>query len=141
MKEGSYQLFCTEYCGLEHWKMLARLDVVSQEEYDAWTKEEAAKVAGQNPVEHGKSLYQANCASCHSVDGSKMACPTWKGYTGQKEFTNAEPVNADENYLKESIQYPGKKILKGYANVAMPAYLHLSDEEIDHIIEYIKTIK
>lgn len=141
-KEGSYQIFCTEYCGLEHWKMLARMDVVSEEEYDKWTKEEAAKVAGQNPVEHGRSLYQANCASCHSIDGTAMACPTWKGlYGSTRSFTDGSTVKADENYLKESIYYPTKKIVNGYKNVGMPAYLHLSQEEVDHIIEYIKTVK
>ena len=95
-------------------------------------KEEEAKVAGQNPVEHGKSLYQANCASCHSIDGSQMACPTWKGlYGANREFTNAGPVKADENYLKESIYYPTRKLLKAIKTwQCQPTYIYLKKKLI-----------
>ena len=48
---------------------------------------------------------------------------------------------ADENYLKESILYPGEKMVEGYGPV-MPSYKGLLDDaEITALIEYIKTLK
>lgn len=37
---GSYDILCAEYCGTEHSFMVAKLRVVSQEEYDVWIEEE-----------------------------------------------------------------------------------------------------
>ena len=70
-----------------------------------------------------------------------MVGPTWKGLYGKKrEFTNHDPVIADEAYLKESILYPNKKIVVGYP-AAMPSYQGLLEEiEINAIIEYIKEL-
>ena len=45
-----------------------------------------------------------------------------------------------KKYLKESILYPQRKIVKGYQPV-MPSYQGLLvDKEIDAIIEYIKEL-
>lgn len=37
---GVFDIMCTEYCGLDHSKMLAKLKVVSRQEYDAWLAQE-----------------------------------------------------------------------------------------------------
>jgi cytochrome c oxidase subunit 2 len=49
-------------------------------------------------------------------------------------------VTVDENYIRESILYPGEKIAEGYQNVMTPYEGRISDEEITNIIEYLKTI-
>ena len=41
-KEGTYEIVCSELCGLGHYKMRSFLHVVSQEEYDAWIEEQAS---------------------------------------------------------------------------------------------------
>ncbi len=38
---GEYDIMCAEYCGLEHANMLAKLKVVSQEEYESWLEDES----------------------------------------------------------------------------------------------------
>jgi mono/diheme cytochrome c family protein len=48
-------------------------------------------------------------------------------------------VEADAEYIKKSILYPGADVAKGYGN-QMPAQ-NLSDEEVELIIEYLKTLK
>ena len=45
----------------------------------------------------------------------------------------------DENYVRESILYPKRKVVSGYGN-AMPSYKgQLSDDDIDCLIEFIKS--
>jgi len=41
-KIGKYEIVCTQLCGLGHYNMKAYLEVMSQEDYDAWLKQEAA---------------------------------------------------------------------------------------------------
>ncbi|RAP32750.1 cytochrome c oxidase subunit II [Candidatus Marinamargulisbacteria bacterium SCGC AG-410-N11] len=141
-KVGRYQIFCTEYCGDKHSEMLADLIVLSEEDYEEWLN--SANESEDIPLEDlGKKLYTAKaCNGCHSLDGSNMVGPTWKGLFGKiRNFTDGTSVKSDENYIRESIVYPQKKLVKGYQNV-MPSYAGLlSDREIDGIIEYIKTLK
>ena len=69
--------------------------------------------------------------------------PTWKGLFGKNRiFALMELLAlADENYIKESILYPGEKIVEGYGPV-MPSYKGLlEDSDITAIIEYIKSLK
>lgn len=37
---GTYQLYCAEYCGVGHSKMLGEVRVVSQQEYQQWLEEQ-----------------------------------------------------------------------------------------------------
>ena len=42
IEEGDYKLRCAELCGLDHWRMLADVRVVSEDEYTAWVTEQIA---------------------------------------------------------------------------------------------------
>ena len=41
-KIGRYEIVCTQLCGLGHYNMKAYLSVLSQKDFDAWMKKEAA---------------------------------------------------------------------------------------------------
>ena len=86
----------------------------------------------------GYDLYVRHaCNTCHSLDGSRMNGPTFKGLYGKKiHFYNDKFSIADEEYLISSILNPGKEIVKGYPDL-MPTY-KLEDSEIDDLIEFIK---
>src|SRR5690606_6298539 len=78
---GEYQVFCTEYCGLQHSSMLAKVIAVPQKEFDAWVSGKA--LTDLTPAQLGEKLYVSrNCNSCHSVDGSAIVGPTFKGSFG-----------------------------------------------------------
>ena len=105
----------------------------------------AAKDSSNNkdPIELGHDLYAARgCAQCHSIDGSRVIGPTFKGLYGRTEhLTDGKDIQADDNYIRESILQPTAKVVAGYAPV-MPTYEgKLSDLEISAIIQYIKTLK
>lgn len=98
-------------------------------------------VALAGDVAAGKSL-AVQCLSCHSIDGSPMVGPTWKGLYGHEvELEDGSQVIADEAYLYESITDPGAKIVKGFPAGAMPPYGSiLSDQNIADIIAYIRSL-
>jgi cytochrome c oxidase subunit II len=41
-KVGKYEIVCTQLCGLGHYNMKAYLEVMSQDDFDKWLKQEAA---------------------------------------------------------------------------------------------------
>ena len=83
------------------------------------------------------------CATCHSIDGSRMVGPTFKGLWGSKhKLTDGSEVEVDAAYVKESIWKPAAKVVEGYPP-AMPAIFEgkLSEDNVNDIIEYMKTLK
>jgi cytochrome c oxidase subunit 2 len=138
---GNFHIFCAEYCGKSHSKMTGTLRVVSASEYEDFINDR--KKEELPPDELGKKLYASKaCITCHSLDGSKVLGPSFKGLFGrEEELTDGQKIKVDESYLRESILYSNKKIVKGFQPV-MPSYEgQLKDEEIDGLIAYIKTIQ
>lgn len=144
---GEAQVFCAEYCGKDHSYMLAKVHVVSEEDYKKHIDElskmpnEFASMGAEGPAKWGEQLFKKNnCPSCHSVDGSKIVGPSLKGVFGTPQPTNAGSIVADENYLRESILKPQAKIVTGYENAQMPPFV-FKDAQIDALIAYIKSVK
>ncbi len=140
---GTYDLFCAEYCGKGHSEMKAQVRVLGEPEYEKWQASSANLGEGLSLEEFGAELYASKaCNACHSVDGSKMIGPSWKGTFGKEvRHTDGTTATSDENYLRESILDPQAHIIAGYAPV-MPAFQGLlKDREIDALITYIKSLK
>lgn len=142
-KPGSYNIFCAEYCGIEHSGMLGKLHVLTPEEWEAWQKE-AEALKAMPPHERGKNLFSSRgCAGCHSIDGSSGIGPSIKGlYGSAEELANGSTVQVDENYLSTSILRPNAQIVAGYQPNQMPAFEgQLKEQDISDLIAYIKTLK
>lgn len=140
---GEHQIFCAEYCGMDHSRMQAHVIVHSRPDYEKWMRDAEEASSNMPPVELGASLYkQRGCMSCHSVDGTRGIGPSFKGIYGEKqELADGTSVMVDEDYIHESIIEPMAKVVKGFAPV-MPTFKgKLKDKEIAGLIEYIKSLK
>jgi cytochrome c oxidase subunit II len=151
-KTGEFDIYCTEYCGTYHSTMLAKVVVLTPEEYAAKLEEvynihddtlpDGSKKP-RDPALVGAQLYKARgCIACHSIDGAKNTGPTWKDLYGNKrEFEDGGNVPAaDEKYIIESIEYPKAHVVKGYPN-NMPSYKgQLTPRDLNAIIAYMKTL-
>jgi cytochrome c oxidase subunit 2 len=142
-RTGETVLECTEYCGTGHSDMLAKVIMMEQTAFDQWLDDASNEGKNLAPADYGKLLYtKAACNTCHSLDGTKVVGPTFKGLFGRSEdITGGAKVTADENYIRESILVPTAKVVNGFPPV-MPAFQGvLNDKQIDALIAYIKTIK
>lgn len=144
-KKGKFYIFCTEYCGTGHSNMIGLVEVVDEVAFNDWVVGEgtgAPKV--MTLAQKGKKIYATRaCMGCHSLDGSKMTGPTWKGlYGSQRKLADGSTVTADDNYIRESVLNSNAKIVSGYAPNQMPAYQgQLTDEDITAVVEFIKSVK
>lgn len=95
---------------------------------------------------NGAQLVQNNgCLGCHSLDGSNIVGPTFKGSFGTKRTVIREGkeflIDANKAYFVRSILHPNKDIVKGYSNI-MPSFEGIfNEEQTDAVVEYIKTIQ
>ncbi len=144
-KPGEYQVFCTEYCGDDHSRMLTMVKALEPAKYREWVAEKRKDIAAADadPVKKGQMLFTGQgCAGCHSIDGSKMVGPTLQAkYGAQEQLADGSSVTIDDNYIRESIVAPGAKVVAGYAPQMPPYQGRLSDDEIDALIDYIKTLQ
>jgi cytochrome c551/c552/heme/copper-type cytochrome/quinol oxidase subunit 4 len=103
----------------------------------------AADVSGPPNADLGADLALSyGCGACHSTDGSALVGPTWQGLYGTQEaLDDGSTVTVDDDYIKESIQDPNVRIVDGFTAGLMPPTLGVKDEEIPHIIEYMKSLK
>lgn len=115
---------------------------------DLTPKPSLAKATAPASLEEGKRLYQMmGCMACHATDDAPAQLkigPTWKGlYGSQRDIFKSQPVEATDDYLRESILEPAAKILKGYEKIeaGMPVYLGvLNDAQVESLIMFIKTL-
>ena len=87
------------------------------------------------------------CVVCHAVDDKTVdgkKGPSWKDLHGsERSLISGDMVTADDDYLRESILDPTKKVAKGFDDVetGMPPYRGiLTDVQINSILLYIKTL-
>jgi cytochrome c oxidase subunit 2 len=139
---GQYKVRCAELCGTGHYAMLATANVMEPADFEAWVEKEtaASKLAG---AELGAKLATTQgCIGCHSIDGSQLVGPTWLGLYGEKVTTeDGTSIQADEEYLRQSILDPASQIVKGFPNVMPNTYKDtLSQDDVNALIEYIKSL-
>ncbi|MBN2596033.1 cytochrome c oxidase subunit II [Labilibaculum sp.] len=147
-REGEFDLFCTEYCGLRHSSMQTSVIVMPQDKFDSWYIDttETVPLITDKPGALGLIIVKKNgCLACHSLDGSKLVGPSWKGIFGKTEtvITNGQTreVNVDTAYVINSIYNPNDDIVKGYSKGLMLSYKNeLTEDDIDEIIEFMKTL-
>jgi len=164
-KTGRYDVLCAEYCGLRHSAMHTYVNVMPQGKFDAWYKAEGEKVArmkatlaaatkGAQPaaatgegalVAVGRKLYEMKgCVACHSVDGSRLIGPSFKGIFGHTVTVltagHERSLQVDAAYIRKSIIKPTDDIVKGYQPLMPSQQGIVTDSEINALVAYIKSL-
>jgi cytochrome c oxidase subunit II len=88
---GLYDGQCAELCGLEHARMLASVEVLSKEEFDAWLSE---RQSDQSGVGLGAEEWEGVCAKCHGQGGEGGIAPLIAG----------SPILTDPDALAEIVR-------------------------------------
>jgi len=153
---GSYDLFCTEYCGVGHHEMITKVEVESQQDFEAWYQGKASAEAGvtaAKKTEKKKESHEAvaellnikGCLACHTIDGSAKIGPTFKGIFSKKEIVvrngKEREIVVDEAFIKQTLLQPELDRVKGYPPIMPSQKGLLTDHEIDEIVEYLKSLK
>lgn len=129
-KTGTFPLYCAEYCGTNHSRMITEVRV------------KPANWLPPAPVVSGDKLYETFCKSCHTNDGKPLIGPSFQGLFGAtREMASGAGVLADEAYIRESIREPQAKIAKGGLPGAVMTKFSLTDEEVELLVDYIKRAK
>ena len=153
---GIFDIECTVICGVNHANMLSKAVVVPGSDFEAWyfgdedapfpgQAKTAAGAAPPTPVNPAMAvLNEKICLACHSLDGSVMVGPTFKGLYKSTEIVKEadgkeREVTVDDARLARSIQDPNVEIVKGYPPTMPPN--PLTNSELKLVIEFIKNLQ
>jgi cytochrome c oxidase subunit 2 len=156
-KPGEYHLFCAEYCGTEHSRMIGRVVVLEPHDYQRWLSGEGAAAAavpgapgaaasGPSLADLGKAVFErTGCQTCHGVNDEEAAVkvigPALHGIYGKPvKLADGTEVVVDDAYLRRSLLEPVKEIVAGYQPIMPPYAGRLSEEELLQLIAYFKAI-
>jgi len=137
-RPGRYHLFCAEYCGTEHSKMIGSVVVMEPGEYQQWL---AGAPPARSPAAAGEALFtELGCHTCHKSEGTALG-PNLAGVLGSaRKLKDGTMVTADEGYVRESILNPQVKIIEGFLPV-MPIFQgRVTEEQVNDLIAYLKTL-
>ncbi|MGH7821577.1 MAG: cytochrome c oxidase subunit II, partial [Candidatus Binatia bacterium] len=137
-RPGRYHLFCAEYCGTEHSRMIGSVVVLDPSQYEEWL---AGVPPARSPAAAGEALYtELGCQTCHKPDGTGLG-PALAGLVGRAvELQDGGSLTADEGYVRESILTPQSKLVKGFLPV-MPTFQgRVTEEQMMQLIAYIKSL-
>ena len=87
----------------------------------------------------GESLFvNQGCNACHYLGSDQLVGPGMLGVYGRA----AERTSlSTDDYLTQSIRYPGEFLVEGYENLMPTTFEGLSDTDIKDLIAYLKTLE
>lgn len=142
-KPGRYNLFCSIHCGTQHSEMGGYIYVLEPEEWAKWKSSGGNRFKPQptDMASMGKKLWEDNnCANCHGGEDGPRGPGLANIFNTNRIMTDGQPVKADRSYLREAIRMPYTRLTKGYSN-SMPEYKdYFNEDQINQLIEYIRTI-
>lgn len=156
---GTFDLECAEYCGLDHSRMLGKIQVLAQGDYQRWleshpvqtlhsadTPDEPPGVSGDEAsdlADAGRAVAaRRGCLNCHTLDGQPHIGPTWAGLLGSSvKLADGTSVVADDAYLTRSMMDPQAQIVDGFKPV-MPSFRGiLAPPEVAALLELMKVLR
>ena len=135
-KPGTYRGQCAELCGKDHGFMPIVVIALAEDEFESWVSEQLAGVQDQEAdsirlwtrgelMEHGQTVYERTCASCHQMDG--------------KGLTPAFPALAGSAIATGPIEAHIDVVMNGKTGTAMIAWRNnLSEADIAAALTYTR---
>jgi cytochrome c oxidase subunit II len=141
---GRYLGNCAEYCGLSHANMRFRVVALEQAEFDEWVEaqQQPAESPDDEVAAQGEELFGAQCIACHAVDGhpenrDERIGPDLTHFMSREEFAGAIFDVDDDEQLRRWIRNPPAE----KPGAQMLAFPDLTDEELDALIAYLRTLE
>ena len=136
---GVYVGQCAQYCGTQHAKMLLRVTVDTQTEFDEWIRQQQKPVASPSMEVAGKHVFESTaCVNCHAIAGTSANGrfgPDLTHLMSRSTIASGAAENTAES-LRLWIQNPDA-IKPGSL---MPA-MKLNESDLDALVKYLRTLE
>jgi cytochrome c oxidase subunit II len=138
-ESGVYIGQCAQYCGTQHAKMLLRVYVEPQAQFERWVQAQLQPAPASDAVSEGRRIFETTaCINCHAVAGTVADGrfgPDLTHLMSRDTIASGAALNTPEE-LRKWIQNP-ESIKPGSL---MPA-MKLNDQELNAVTAYLETLQ
>lgn len=146
-KVGKFHIFCNQYCGTQHSLMGGYVYVMKPQDFERWKAQGGYKggefdAAVKTQEEQGAELYESiGCVNCHNQNNNRRGPSLYGIYGTKRQMKSGDVVIADRDYLRNAIVNASQPryMTAGYEPI-MPDYSTLKEEQVLHLIAYIKSL-
>lgn len=136
---GLYLGQCAQYCGVQHAKMLLRVYVETQADFDRWIAHQREPAHPSDSTARGRRIFETTaCINCHTVAGTVASGrfgPDLTHLMSRDTLAAGVVPNTREN-LRRWIKDPDE-LKRGSL---MPA-MKLTDAELDEVTDYLESLR
>src|ERR1700678_1874577 len=136
---GLYLGQCAQYCGTQHAKMLLRIYVQSQDDFNRWIQEQRQPARISADASQGQRIFETTaCVNCHKVAGTLANGrfgPDLTHLMSRDTIAAGAAKKTPENLRQWILNPAGIK-----PGSLMPA-MQLSDPELDALTVYLETLR
>ncbi|TBH20470.1 cytochrome c oxidase subunit II [Thermus thermamylovorans] len=135
---GHYYGFCAELCGASHARMLFRVLVVPEEEFQRFVAE-ARDYTPPVADARGQEVFGQFCAACHGIQGQMPPAVIGPdlGFMGNRLTLGAAIAENTPENMKAWIRDPASF----KPGVQMPGFPQLSDEDLEALVRYLDGLR
>ncbi len=148
---GNYYGQCAEFCGESHTYMRFRVIAESQEDFDAWQRNQLAVAAAPSTTEAkaGASLFiTKGCIACHTINGVPAAAgiigPNLT-HIGSRGTLAAGIMDMNQqnlaNWLKDPDEFKPGNIMSKQGIAYINEDMGLGSEDINNLVAYLQSLK
>ena len=140
-RPGVYYGQCTELCGPSHANMRLRVIAVPEAQFAAWLSGAQAFVAApvSASAQQGQAVFQAQCASCHTVKGTNAQGVIGPdlSFMGERTTIGSGVWPNTPEYMQSWISdSPGMK-----PGSKMPAFPNLTPAQLADLTAYLESLR
>jgi cytochrome c oxidase subunit II len=134
---GTFDVICTELCGLGHSTMRATAIVMKPGAFEAWLHKTSGAVSSPNGNAAGAAVFKENqCAGCHTFTPANAAGTVGPDLDKLAQYAQqaGKPL---ADFVKESIVDPNAYVQPGYPKNVMPPFTSIPDKQLEALVQYL----
>jgi cytochrome c oxidase subunit 2 len=137
-KAGLYLGQCAQFCGSQHAMMLLRVYVDTPDQFASWIKNQKQPAREDSAAATGRRVFETQaCINCHTISGTAATGrfgPDLTHLMSRETLASGAMDNTPAN-LRQWIKSPDT-----FKRGALMPAMQLSDQQLDEITAYLKTL-
>jgi cytochrome c oxidase subunit 2 len=136
-KTGTFDVICTELCGLGHATMRTEAIVMTPAAFDKWLKGQTRATTSPNAAVSGAAVFKNQpCGSCHTLTAAGTTAKVGPDLDKLPQWATQahQPL---EQFIRTSITDPNAYTQPGYHKNVMPPFASLPKAQLDALVQYL----
>ena len=136
-KLGTFDVICTELCGLGHATMRTTAIVMKPAAFDQWLKGQTTATTSPNTSVSGAAVFKNQpCGSCHTLTAAGTTGKIGPDLDKLPQWA-AQAKQPLQQFIQTSITDPNAYVQPGFPKNVMPPFSSLPKAQLDALVQYL----